>query len=164
MEFFVCFHQNLDIGVTIPTSDEFDLLKEVENVLVSFENSSRVLSAEKHSTMTMVLTDLVNIHHWCDQKKEISSNQAIKQLVTKIKELLDAEFPFCGSQEKMIRQAHMLHPYYKGLLLKKFEKFDFTKQEMINEHQSTSDFLHKQRTVAAASEHLFTGYYYICIL
>ena len=43
MEFFVCFHQNLDIGVTIPTSDEFDLLKEVENVLVSFENSSRVL-------------------------------------------------------------------------------------------------------------------------
>ena len=143
----------------IPTPEEFDVLKEVENILASFESTSRVLSADQHSTMTVTLTALVNLNHWCDQKKEAVTAQSVKQLLVKMKDLLQAEFPSCGSKEKMIRQAHMLHPYYKGLLLQKFGEFENTKKEMIDEHQSTADFLPQQRTTV--SENLSAGNYFM---
>ena len=111
------------------------------------------------STAPVTLTALVNLNHWCDQKKEAVTAQSVKQLLVKMKDLLQAEFPSCGSKEKMIRQAHMLHPYYKGLLLQKFGEFENTKKEMIDEHQSTADFLPQQRTTV--SENLFAGNYFM---
>lgn len=141
--------KKIDIGpkVELFTEEEFALLKELENVLYSFDSASRTLSADKSCTIATVLTALVNLLGFCEVRIN-NPHEAVGKLASELKKQIETEWPNCGANERLIRISHVLHPYYKGQLLKKFKMYDSTLEEIIDSHPSTSDF----RSRAATSE------------
>jgi len=149
--------KNENIGVSLFSDEEFNTLKHIEKTLSTFEAASRMLSADKSCTMAVVLTAIVNIHGWLTNMANLDHlGEDLQKLARDLVKALDKQWPNAGSEEDLIRKAHFLHPYYKGLLLKKYNKYESTKLELIDSHPTTVAFTREQEAARRATPELIS--------
>jgi hypothetical protein len=113
------------------SDEEWEVLKEVELVLHRFDSVSRELSGDKSVTLTKVLPSLFNLIGFCQRdQRRTDCPEAVKELAAALEANLDSQFPECGAREKAIAIGNVLHPYFKGMFLKKYGCFESTLSDL----------------------------------
>lgn len=141
--------KSIDIGTSLFSESELDLLKKIEFMLAKFDEASKQMSADKIVTMPLVVSNLVNLRGWTERWIARGDVQTA-DLARRMKHHLEAQFSQCGMGEMESRFGHFFHPYYRGAFLKQEGLFDSTIDELIDGHPSTHEF----RNRAAATQRL----------
>lgn len=58
--------------------------------------------------------------------------------------LLDQHFPECGAEDRLLSFATLLHPYYRGHMLKPVKAYDRTIEMLVDYHPSTLEWRREQ--------------------
>ena len=127
------------------SDSEFDLLQSLGEILSKFEVAARALSADQSCTMSIVLMTLVNLSGFL--RSLLSSASAVSGLQGFVADLVmavDREWPNAGAEERLIREGHFFHPHFRGILLRKFNKYDLTVKQVVDKDPSTQTFLASQ--------------------
>ena len=155
--------------VDIPqfNTQEFWCLAQLENILGKFDVASQELSADKTCTMPLILVTLVNLVGGLEaKKKELAkmaddsedcfesllptpqSKQNVLRLVKNLLLALEREWPDCGAHAESgpIRVGHFLHPFFRGMLLKKFgDEYNDVQRCIIDNHPTTWEHEEKKK-------------------
>ena len=109
------------------SEDEWDLLRDIEKILFRFDNASRELSSDKTITICQVMPHLFDLLGYCRRDAIREDCPApIKELAETLEGNLMSQFPDCGAREQPIAMGNLLHPYFKGTFLKKYQVYDST--------------------------------------
>lgn len=167
---------NADLDVPLFDADEFWCLEQMEQVFGRFDAASQQLSADKTCTLPNILVTLCNLTTQTEtQKKKVGllpvdstskvpsekSKKAIISLLTSVQHQLETEFPDYGGHDDLISLGHVLHPFFRGALLKRCQRFDEAIKSIVESHPSTADYkAKKQDQENAKSQDLFDD---VCI-
>jgi hypothetical protein len=138
--------------VELFTDSEVQVMKWIEKVLRKFDEATKLWSADKTVTMHDVIPTLMTLKWNLRRWKEVVDNLVIPGLCQALLQELDKAWPDCGSTELPPRMCHFLHPHWRGLFLKEFNKFDSTVKELIDGHPSTNAFTATSRPVRQTDE------------
>ena len=149
----------IDIGVPHFSNEEMGALNTLGGILSEFEETSRALSAAPSCTVSSVISTLVNLQGSllaiskstslsASADREVGGScasacmlaGALGRFANNVRKELETEWPDSGSDERLIRLGHFYHPHFRGILLKKFNKYDLTIKEVVDGHQSTREF------------------------
>jgi hypothetical protein len=126
--------------VELFSESEVHVMKRMEKVLRKFDEATKHWSADKTPTMQDVIPTLMTLKWNLRRWKDTVGNLVIPGLRQALLQELDKVWPDCGSSELPPRMYHFLHPHWRGLFLKEFDKFDSTVKELIDGHPSTKEF------------------------
>ena len=136
--------QDPDFGCEVPTAASFKLLKAILPILSLIRRVSELLSSDEKPTMDQALLQI------CMLRSKILANlnagKAAKDTTGQVEFLeallaeMDKRFTNSGGDFYHYRLGHFLHPFHKGILLKRLPKpmFDETIQELVEEDPSTA--------------------------
>jgi len=162
----------------IPRNSEFLIYENIIPVLKVVKKYSDLLSAEVTPTLQLALPALFYIMEAIKTAKnlvpELNANRDIQDALNMtfdaLKKQLDDRFPSSGSENEFTCIGHLLHPYYRGSLLKRYGKFDDVVDKMVDDHTSTIEFTEQSRLnqamisesedpmeIAMAEEHAQSG-------
>lgn len=126
------------------SDSEFDLLQSLGEILSKFEVAARALSADQSCTMSIVLMTLVNLSGYLRSLLSSASAGHLQEFVADLVAAVDREWPNAGAEERLIREGHFFHPHFRGILLRKYKKYDLTVKQVVDKHPSTQTFLASQ--------------------
>ena len=128
----------------IPTVDQFNLLQEVIQLLEFIKGISEIMSADKVITMDRAMVYIHRIYKKIEKLKAgLIDDSDVAKFLDAFKAQLDQRFSRRGADFKPYAMGHLLHPFYKGELLKAQHRFDHYVSEMIDRHPTTIDHLNK---------------------
>lgn len=123
---------------------EFEALQSMGHIFSRFEVYCRLLSVDQDCTTTLVLSTLVNMQGWLQTYSASLPGKAYRlQLEGLVKDLMDdleKQYPNAGTGERRIRYGHFFHPHFRGILLRKYNKYDDTIHQLVERHPTTQTF------------------------
>ena len=142
--------------VKIPTAEQFKLLRAILPTLTLIRKISEKLSSDEVITMDQALLQIYLLREKVQLNlvaiSQLDDDSGFESFLTLLLAQLDQRFENCGANFHHYRLGHFLHPYYKGVLLKKVPTpcYDETIQELVEAHPSTS--VHKQKSLDNAAK------------
>ena len=131
--------QNKDVGQAIPSQSDFILLEQVLPILTQMKMLSEECSVETKPTSHLAVAHLFSISHFLTSEVQKDTlKEPIKIFVQVLLEQLTARIPMDEKCVDVLRFAHLLHPFFKGALLKLQNCFVSTTNELIESHQTTT--------------------------
>lgn len=82
-----------------------------------------------------------HLSKWLDAKDRDPRPAAVAK---KFLVLLDQHFPECGADDRLLSFATLLHPYYRGHMLKPVKAYDRTIEMLVDYHPSTLEWRREQ--------------------
>ena len=82
-----------------------------------------------------------HLEKWLDAKDRDPRPAAVAK---KFLVLLDQHFPECGADDRLLSFATLLHPYYRGHMLKPVKAYDRTIEMLVDYHPSTLEWRREQ--------------------
>ena len=82
-----------------------------------------------------------HLEKWLDAKDRDPRPAAVAK---KFLVLLDQHFPECGADDRLLSFATLLHPYYRGHMLRPVKAYDRTIEMLVDYHPSTLDWRREQ--------------------
>ena len=148
--------QDKDFGCEVPSAENFKLLKALLPILSLIRKVSEQLSGDERPTMDQALIQIFLLRSLII--KNLVAARAAKdgsgqvEFLAALLEQLDQRFITCGGECHHYRLGHLLHPFHKGLLLKRVPTpvFDETVQELVSEHPTTA--VYRQKSLENASQ------------
>ncbi|XP_065665502.1 zinc finger BED domain-containing protein 4-like [Hydra vulgaris] len=131
-----------------PSENQFLLLVEVQPILDSFRKVSKVFSADKHPTLHLACSQLVNLQMKVNYIAQLDIQSATKGLVQIRTGELNRRFPNSGTKNHYHAMGNFLHPFFKGALVKKYGDLEGLKDRLVNEHPSHQEFLSQIRNAS----------------
>jgi len=138
-----------DLWALIPFDNEFSIYEAILPVLKVVKNHSELVSAEKTPTMQLALPAIFYIKEAIakghtnmtamDINREVQL--AVGLAFQGLSQELDKRFPENGTNNYLMSVAHLLHPYYKGSILRMNKCFTETLNKLTDQHPSTSEFI-----------------------
>jgi len=109
------------VGEFVPSPDNFDLYQDILPILEHVQSMSELLSSDKVPTMHRVIICLVNLGGFLARRSiNMSLSEPIRLFATKMIEQVEARVPEGGTRIAPYRVAHLLHPKYRGVLMKQW--------------------------------------------
>jgi hypothetical protein len=145
-----------EIYLLIPRDSDFIIYEAILPLLREVKKQSELLSAETTPTCQLGIAALVYIRNAAKvtttglRLEEASPDvrDGVKLVMTTLNDEIEKRFPGCGTDNYLRCVGHLLHPYYRGSILKKFSKYQTTVDRMVQEHPSTAEFA-RQSDLAA---------------
>ena len=154
-----------ELDLELFDNQEYWCLGQLEDVLGRFDVASQELSADKTCTMPLILITLFNLVGGLEIKKTaiermaedseerfgsvLPTPQSKRTIFKVVKDLLvglEQEWPDCGAHDDPIRVGHFLHPFYRGMLLKKFgTELNDVQTWIIDNHPTTLEHNEKKK-------------------
>ena len=154
----ICDDQpNNTLAIFIPKRADFELMAELSPILKAFHTASDAWSADKTPTMQNGIHISYNLRQHII-KLEQSESAELKEFSTNLLKWFDIYFPDCGINNKLLATAHLFHPFFKGVLIKKIggqDRFQEVKSAVIESHPSRIKFVAEQK---ATPNNLFDTY------
>ena len=143
----------------IPTVEQFNLLQEIVQLLEFIKGISEIMSADKVVTMDRALLYIHRIFNKIGKLRAgFIDDSDLGKFIDAFEAQLDQRFAQRGADHKPYAMGHLLHPFYKGELLKKLNRYDHYVSEMIDRHPTTIEHLNKQhendKTVERSEEEI----------
>ena len=132
----------------IPSESQFVLLAEIQPILDSFRKVSEAFSADKHPTIHLACSQLVNLHMKLNSIAQSDIQSATKDFVQILIGELNRRFPNHGTKNHFHAMGNFLHPFFKGALVKKYGDLEGLKAKMVNQHPSHLEFLSQNRNAS----------------
>ena len=148
--------QDKDFGCEVPSAENFKLLKAMLPILTLIRNMSEQLSGDEKPTMDKALLQVFLLRSMVVKSlvaaRAAKDESGLVEFLVELLSQLDHRFVNTGADNYHYRLGHLLHPFHKGLLLKRVPRpvFDETVQELINEHPTTS--VYKQKSIEKAAQ------------
>ena len=133
------------IDFNMPTPEQFDLLQFILHLLKFVRSLSEKMSSDKVVTMDRAL---VGVHKLVKKVKELRKNlydNDVNFFLQAFEIQLEERFPKEGAEFLPYAYGHLLHPFYKGAVLKSVGLYDHYVDTMIDRHPTTIKYLNKQR-------------------
>jgi hypothetical protein len=148
-----------DLHTLIPEDSDFIVYEAVLPVLQMIRKQSELLSAEVTPTCHLGIPALfyirdkvLNVIASPPQEATQDMQTAIRTTMEELRDQIEERFPNCGTENRLMCTGHLLHPYYRGSILKKYDKFNETVEVMVNDHPSTAEFATQSRLDRAMIE------------
>lgn len=135
----------------VPTDEVFEMLEKLNPILRQMCIISNNFSKEKECIVSSGLVLLFRSCLFLEEypAKVVNSPQydSIKHFCTSLLFEMNKpqRFNDKGKNTYFYALGHLLHPYYKGRLLRDYKIYDEVVAKMIDEHPSTVDFYKKQK-------------------
>jgi hypothetical protein len=137
-----------ELYLMIPCDSDFIIYEAILPLLRVIKQQSELLSAEKTPTCQLGIPALVYIRDATGKVKRSALlddasadvRDGVKAVMTALEEQIDRRFPACGTDNHLRCVGLLLHPYYRGTILKKFIKLYPTIDKMVADHPSTAEF------------------------
>ena len=148
--------QDNEFGCEVPSAENFKLLKALLPILSLIRKVSELLSGDERPTMDQALLQIFLLRSMV--VKTLVAARVAKDASGQVEFLvallaqLDQRFINCGGEFHQYKLGHLLHPFHKGLLLKRLPTpvFDETVQELVSDHPTTA--VYKQNSLDNASQ------------
>ena len=129
----------------VPTVDQFNLLAEVVHILEFIKGVSELMSADKVATMDRALVFVHRIYQKLRKYRSgLIDDSDIGKFLDALEQQLDKRFSKQGADLLPYAYGHLLHPFYKGELLKKLDRYETYVNAMIDRHPTTIQHLNAQ--------------------
>lgn len=139
---------NASLQDVIPSDKDFSLMEVLVPVLKSMRTLSESFSKDSEPVLHSVLVGLYRTEIYLSKypTKPTPCAAVIRDFCSHLSTNLNTEarFDSKGLHNKHYCLAHLLHPHYRGHLLKKFDKFEAFVQDLIDNHPSTQEFLNRE--------------------
>jgi len=132
----------------IPSENQFILLAEIQPVLDSFRKVSEAFSSDKHPTIHLACSQLVNLQMKLNSILHSDIQSATKDFVHMLIGELRRRFPNSGTKNHFHAMGNFLHPFFKGALVKKYGDLEGLKAKIVNQHPSHQEFLSQIRNAS----------------
>ena len=110
---------------------------------------SEECSVEIKPTSHLAVAHLFNMSHFLTSEVQKDTlKEPIKIFVQILLEQLTARITIGEKCVDVLRFAHLLHPFFKGALMKRQNCFISTTNELIESHQTTKDFRKKNKFIS----------------
>ncbi len=106
-----------DLADLIPNSQHFNILEDLLSIMLAVKELSEFLSSDKKTTSDMTLVALYNFIIYLRKKRE--ELISLTDFINKVIFHLEKRLPNYGTGLALLRVGHLLHPRYRGALLKK---------------------------------------------
>ena len=91
--------------------------------------------------VAVVYTIKDRLSKWLDAKLRDPRPAAVAKEFLR---LLEIHFPNCGADDRLLSLATLLHPYYRGHMLKPVKAYDQTVKRLVDYHPSTVEWRREQ--------------------
>ena len=107
------------------------VISALANVLQLFQCFSDLASSDKGPTLHVVIPELISISAKLNTLTRSPPNEIVGEVGWALKAELDARFPDCGVNTVEYAVAHFMDPRYKGVALKKYDKYNATRDLVV---------------------------------
>ena len=141
-----------ELGCEIPTEDQFTTLKAILPLLQEVKEVSEKMSSDKYCTMDRALAVMYNLSNQISHLKSQLLDGPVENYYSAVQEQLKARFPDWGSRFDAYAIGHLLHPFYKGIVLKKCGLYETYVDAMIDKHITTIRYWNQARDESLEAE------------
>jgi hypothetical protein len=130
-----------DLSESIPSAEEFEALELLLPLLNQVKEVSEELSKDNYPTCHVAFSLLFTLE-WNIQRHNLKHpNELVSEFCKKFQENWEKRLGLhCGSDIAILRVGHLLHPHYRGALLKKLNLYNPTIAELVENHPTTQTF------------------------
>ena len=115
----------------LPSMGDKLVISALANVLQLFQCFSDLASSDKGPTLHVVIPELISISAKLNTLTRSPPNEIVGEVGWALKAELDARFPDCGVNTVEYAVAHFMDPRYKGVALKKYDKYNATRDLVV---------------------------------
>jgi hypothetical protein len=130
-----------DLSDSIPSAQEFEALELLLPLLNQVKEVSDELSKDNFPTCHVAFSLLFKLD-WNIQRYNVNHpNEIVSEFCKKFQDNWEKRLGLhCGSGIAILRVGHLLHPHYRGALLKKMNLYNQTIAELVENHPTTQTF------------------------
>jgi hypothetical protein len=134
----------------VPTPNEWAMLVDCLPLLAPFAKASATLSADDVPTIHLVVLLIGNIRHLLESASR-HENVVAAELAEKLMRELDSRYPERGCEVIENALANVLDPRYKGVQVRKLNRYEVTKQALEQLYRDTVAESNLDRSVQDAA-------------
>jgi hypothetical protein len=133
---------NTDLKALVPSAEDFAILKEISPMLNDIRSKSEELSQDNRPTSQLGLQILYNLNFHIANFGIRHRSPLVDAWMQSLRLHLIRRLPRAGTQRPILNLGNLLHPFFKGRLIKKESAamFEQTKEELLESHPSTIAF------------------------
>ena len=119
------------LGPFLPSLGEKLVISALANVLQLFESFSNLASSDKGPTLHVVIPELVSISAKLNILTRSPPNEMVGEVGAALLFEMECRYPMCGAEVLEYATAHFMDPRFKGVALKKYDKYNATRELVV---------------------------------
>jgi hypothetical protein len=129
---------DLRLQSAIPEPEEFDLIGSIIKPLAKVEAMSEVLSGDQYVTLPLVIPRLHSISLTL-HSMVAKDGPATKKFAQCMLEEFELRFPKCGTENFLYGVGNLLHPFFRGLIIKEFGSYPKIIKQFFEENEEKEE-------------------------